>query len=71
VILLDMTMPVMAGYEFRAEQEKDSWIAYIPIVVMTAGNSVDEKATKIGARAFLKKPLEISDLLAVAQQFCS
>jgi CheY-like chemotaxis protein len=63
VILLDLMMPDMDGYEFRQEQEKDSRIAEVPIVVMTAGGEVQFKAIKVGAKGHLRKPFESIDLI--------
>src|SRR5512136_1149583 len=36
VILLDLMMPVMSGWEFRATQLQDERIAAIPVIVMSA-----------------------------------
>jgi CheY-like chemotaxis protein len=63
VILLDLMMPDMDGYEFRREQEKDARIATIPIVAMTADGDVQVKALRIGAQAFLKKPFSNLELI--------
>lgn len=37
VILLDLRMTVMTGWEFRSEQKKDSAVADIPVIAMTTG----------------------------------
>jgi len=44
VILLDVMMPVMNGYEFRDEQLKDPRLASIPVIVLTADGRAREKA---------------------------
>ena len=71
LILLDMMMPVMDGLGFRAEQLNDPSIAEIPVVVMTADSHVAMKAATLQAAAFLKKPVELEELFAVAKQFCT
>src|SRR5579863_8670231 len=43
IILLDLYMPVMTGWEFRAAQKQDSAIANIPVVVVTAFGSTTTK----------------------------
>ena len=67
VILLDLMMPVMDGFTFRREQEKDSAWARIPVVVMSADGHVDEKKARAGAVAYLRKPVDIHELLRVVR----
>ncbi len=70
VILLDLMMPKMDGYQFRIEQEKDPRLASIPILAMTAYSDVQTKAMSIGAKGFLKKPFsDIETILAAVGQF--
>lgn len=61
LILLDLMMPMMNGFEFRAAQRADPAIAAIPVVVMTAGGAY--KAETLGVREVLAKPLEFDELL--------
>ena len=56
LILLDLMMPQMDGYQFRKAQEKDKRIADIPVVVMTADGDIQAKSVKLGSNGFLKKP---------------
>ena len=63
LILLDLMMPVMDAEEFRAEQLRDPTLASIPVVVMSAHPSAEERAARIGAAGCVKKPFEIEDLL--------
>jgi CheY-like chemotaxis protein len=58
LILLDLTMPVMSGWQFREEQLSDTAISSIPVVVMTA---VDPGT--IRANALVHKPFEADELL--------
>ena len=51
LILLDVMMPVMDGYEFRVEQQRDPAIADIPVVVLTAG-SMGERVAAQRSRRF-------------------
>src|SRR5687767_11546587 len=41
VILLDLMMPVMDGWSFRAEQRNDPSISQIPVIVITASRQAD------------------------------
>jgi CheY-like chemotaxis protein len=56
VILLDLMMPEMDGYQFRAEQRRDEKLAAIPVVLMSAGGELDVKVKQLGAQGVLKKP---------------
>jgi CheY-like chemotaxis protein len=69
LILLDLMMPVMDGYRFRAEQRSDPTLAAIPVVVMTAGESI--VLDELNASAVMRKPLHVSRLLATVSQHCS
>jgi CheY-like chemotaxis protein len=68
LILLDLMMPVKDGFAFRAEQESDPRLATIPIVVMSADAHIGEKATKIGARAALRKPIDFDRFFALVRE---
>ncbi len=65
VILLDMRLPVMDGWQFSRELHEKAR-QNIPIVVMTALGARDI-AREIGAKAFLQKPFNIDDLLNIVQ----
>ena len=66
LILLDIMMPVMDGFVFRQELEKEPRLSSIPIVVMTADSQPEAKALTLHADALLKKPLDMNRLLEVA-----
>jgi CheY-like chemotaxis protein len=68
LILLDLQMPNMNGVEFRDEQKKLGELSKIPIAVVSAEPNASEKARAIDAQAFLRKPLRVSQLLAVIPQ---
>jgi CheY-like chemotaxis protein len=70
VILLDVMMPVMNGYEFRDEQLKDPRIASIPVIVLTADGRAREKARRLRTSRFFQKPFSPPDLLRAIEQQC-
>jgi CheY-like chemotaxis protein len=70
VILLDLMMPVLNGWEFREQQIGDAALASVPVVVISGDGSVDQKAAKIGAQDYLRKPLELSAILDVVRRHC-
>ncbi len=70
LILLDLMMPGMNGWQFRAAQMQDEAIATIPIVVMTGFPAAVENAASLRAAACLKKPIDLDDLLDTVARFC-
>jgi CheY-like chemotaxis protein len=71
VILLDLMMPVMDGFQFRTAQLADAKLAKVPVVVMSANASVEDKTAVIGAHAYLKKPVDIDQVIAMVAQFAN
>ncbi len=69
VILLDLMMPVMNGFEFRKAQLADPRIAAVPVVLMTADSDAAEKIRRIGAAGALGKPFNLDALLAAVKRF--
>lgn len=63
MILLDLMMPNMNGFQFREAQLKDPRLAAIPVAVLTADGNVGDKAASLGADGFARKPLTIAALL--------
>ncbi len=68
LILLDMMMPVMDGWAFRAEQQKLPEIAVIRVVIFTAYDLPLDTAASLQAAEFLKKPLRLNELLGVVER---
>ena len=66
LILLDLMMPVMDGWQFRAEQLKDPALAGIPVVVMSA--SADDE---LPAAARVQKPFGIETLINTVSRLAS
>lgn len=70
LILLDLTMPVMDGWTFCKEREKDPSFAEIPVVVVSALARTDPRNVGMRAVDHLVKPLNIDKLLATVEQYC-
>ena len=64
LILLDIMMPEMDGWTFRAEQRKDPELASIPVLVFTAYGTPKDVAQQLEAAGFLRKPLRLDELLS-------
>jgi CheY-like chemotaxis protein len=68
VILLDLMMPVMDGWQFRAEQQKDPALADIPVVLVSAFAPVSHHARELGATAYLQKPFDLDTMLGAVDR---
>jgi CheY-like chemotaxis protein len=70
LILLDLEMPVMNGWVFRARQLADERLARIPVVVVTANDEGLDRRFP-GVAGFLWKPLDFEKLAVVLHRLCS
>jgi CheY-like chemotaxis protein len=69
LILLDLGMPVMSGWEFREEQQRDGTIREIPVIIMSALPDLDRRAAALGVAGCLDKPIGINALLGMVAQY--
>ena len=67
LILLDMRMPVMTGWDF-AQAYRATPGPHVPIIVVTAAHDPEARAAQIHADDFLAKPFDIDDLLEVVER---
>ena len=63
LIVLDLMMPVMSGYEFRQHQMKHPELATIPVIVYSATTDAAANAIHLNATAYLQKPVGPGALL--------
>lgn len=65
LILLDLMLPRMDGWDFRAAQRQDPALAGIPVIALSAvGQLVDVEVS-------LRKPIQVSELLDAVKRVCS
>jgi len=69
LVLLDLMMPEMNGWEFRAAQLADPRLAAIPVVIVSAGSGLDEQARLLGVELAVKKPVELGALVAAVLRY--
>ena len=69
LILLDLLMPRLNGYDFRRAQLADSAWARIPTAILTAHGDFQSMARELGAAAAIRKPVKIEALLEVIGRF--
>ena len=68
LILLDLMMPVMNGWELRSALQQDPALRSVPVVVVSAATGEIVKRTP--ADAFLSKPVDMDRLLDVVCDLC-
>ncbi len=69
VILLDLMMPGMDGWDFRSEQMRDPKLAAVPVVIVSAsGFSRESIGIQFRPAAYVAKPIERSELLDVIRR---
>ena len=69
LIITDLEMPRMNGYELMAHLRQDSILRRIPVLVVTsrAGAKHRDRALKEGASGFLTKPVQEEQLMAIVE----
>ena len=68
LILLDLMMPVMDGWQFRRRQLDDDRFAKIPTIVVSAAGR--DRMAQVTADAYLAKPIDMDELLTRVAEFC-
>lgn len=68
LVVMDIRMPVMDGFRFRSAMLRDSELAKIPVVVVTAFEP--PAAASLSALRVLKKPLDLNALFTTIRENC-
>jgi CheY-like chemotaxis protein len=68
VILLDLMMPVMDGWAFRAEQRRSG--NTVPIVLLSAAGELGRHQELLGAAAIIPKPFDIDHVISAIEGVC-
>lgn len=67
VILLDLMMPVMDGWQFQAALERSRACREVPLIVISALTDV---VNRVPGAAHLSKPVDIDQMLELVEQYC-
>ncbi len=67
LVLLDLMMPGMNGWEFCAARNREPGLCDIPVVVISALGRV----SGLDAQAFLQKPFELDALVSTVRQYAA
>ncbi len=68
LILLDLWMPRMNGWEFRRRQRALPGLADVPVVLLSAGGGLPRHAAELDAAATIAKPFDLAHLLRVVEE---
>lgn len=73
VVITDLEMPIMHGYDLIAEMKRTPALANIPTIVLTsrAGEKHKQKALDMGAQDYLVKPFEEQEMLDALKRVLS
>ena len=63
LVLLDLVMPVMSGFEVMEAARNDPQLRHIPVIVLTAEKSAELEALQMGAADFITKPLDVTEVV--------
>ena len=63
LILVDLLMPVMNGFELIQILREDESLRLIPIIVMTSEKDAEVRSIKLGAADFITKPYDMPDVI--------
>ncbi len=71
LILLDLGMPKMDGYQMIAELRSDEKLKEVPVVVISAWTAAThrDRAKAAGADVFITKPFELGHILSTVQKY--
>ena len=70
LILLDLMMPGMNGWEFHNLLQRDPKLANIPVIVISAVAEFQRGRAQREVAGLLSKPLDVKKLLTLVQQYC-
>jgi two-component system, chemotaxis family, chemotaxis protein CheY len=68
VMLLDLMMPVMDGWELRRQQMRDEVLAAVPVIVVTASGLCKPTLRDLEVADCLEKPLDLDVLLGAVSR---
>jgi len=69
VILLDVSMPVMDGFDFLRFRNEDPQLAAVPVVLVT--NAKPHERPTIGVNDVVRKPIDIDEILFAIKRYCA
>jgi len=71
IILLDLMMPVMDGWEFRERVREIGDLDDVPIVLVSGVAEIKDAARKLDAADYLAKPVDLDKLAEIVDAHCT
>ena len=68
VILLDVSMPVMDGFDFLRYRNENPQLAAVPVVLVT--NAKPHERPTVGVNDVVRKPIDIDEILFAIRRYC-
>jgi len=69
IMFLDLTMPVMDGYETLEHLQKEALNTFVIVISADIQPEAQERVKKLGAMAFIKKPVKTTDIENVLREY--
>lgn len=69
VILLDVSMPVMDGFDFLLHRNADAKLSNVPVVLVT--NAKPHERPTVGVSDVVRKPIDIDEILFAIKRYCA
>lgn len=70
-ILVDLMMPMMNGWEFRARRREDAVLAGIPVILLSAAPDLEVQRVELEARDAVRNPMPRERFVASIRAFFS
>jgi chemotaxis family two-component system sensor histidine kinase/response regulator PixL len=70
LILLDLMMPGMDGFQFVNEKRQDPRLYRIPVIIYSGHYDARANAARLGATAYLQKPFDVDSFLKLVRSHC-
>lgn len=71
LILLDLMMPGVNGWEFRRQQKRNPMLASIPVALISADSNLKAQAAALEADDYINKPIDLDVFFQVVERYCS
>jgi len=70
LILLDLMMPGVNGWEFRRRQQENPTLASIPVAIISANRNLKAQASTLEAHGYIDKPIDTEALFEIVGRYC-
>jgi CheY-like chemotaxis protein len=70
LILLDLMMPIMNGWQFRDRQRAHSRFADVPVVILSAFPPSSRDSSALEVERVLTKPIDLREILKIVKSYC-